>query len=180
MTQPSRADHPDLDWSQVRETVSMLNLVVSQLGWSMRDGDISVTSLTSSFASMVSSTDEILQAAESMDECEQKQKILQRSHSIMQQVQQAIVAFQFYDRLSQRLNHAADSLGELSVLVGDPLRLYNPQEWYKLQEIIRHRYTTEADKVMFDAIINGSTFEEAIELFDKTNHEAEPSEISFF
>jgi hypothetical protein len=49
---PSTASSPDLDWSEVRETVLMLYLAVGQIEVSMRDGEDSVNHLTDSFTSM--------------------------------------------------------------------------------------------------------------------------------
>ena len=44
----SSASNPDLDWSQVRETVSLLRLAAAQVDFSMRDGEKSVNALTDS------------------------------------------------------------------------------------------------------------------------------------
>ncbi|MDT8382877.1 MAG: hypothetical protein RRB22_00520 [Gammaproteobacteria bacterium] len=41
---PSNSDNPDLDWSQVRESVMMLDLVIAQIAGSLQDGDESVAS----------------------------------------------------------------------------------------------------------------------------------------
>ena len=49
----SKADNPDLDWSQVRETVLMLNLAMARMTHAMRDGDKSIDSLSRSFTEMV-------------------------------------------------------------------------------------------------------------------------------
>ena len=49
---PSNANHPDLDWSQIREAVKMLNLAVAQIEHSMRVGEDSVQTLTDSFTTM--------------------------------------------------------------------------------------------------------------------------------
>jgi hypothetical protein len=43
---------PDLDWSQVRETVLMLELAVGQIEAAMKEGNSSVEVLTDSFTSM--------------------------------------------------------------------------------------------------------------------------------
>ena len=49
----SSARNPDLDWSQVRETILMLALAVAQIEMSMRESDGSVEVLSNSFTSMV-------------------------------------------------------------------------------------------------------------------------------
>ena len=46
---PSTAARPDLDWSQVRETILMLDLAVAQMEMAMRDSADSVDVLTHAF-----------------------------------------------------------------------------------------------------------------------------------
>ena len=42
----SKANQPDLDWSQVRETLRMLHLAVAQIDMSLREGEGSVQTLS--------------------------------------------------------------------------------------------------------------------------------------
>mgnify|MGYP001193108035 CR=1 FL=1 len=76
-----------------------------------------------------------------------------------------IVAFQFYDRLSQRLSHASHSLDDLTAIVSDPARLYNPFAWSALQQKIRARYTMEDEKLMFDTLIQTGNVQVALEQY---------------
>ncbi len=158
----SSADKPDLDWSQIRETVRMLKLAIAQIERTMLEGDESINALTHSFTEMVNNTQVIAAAAEKLPDSEEKTAILTNYQAIADKIQVAIVAFQFYDKLAQRLAHVSHSLGELSEVVATPERLYNPFEWTSLQEKIKSKYTIEADRAMFEAILNGSTVEEAL------------------
>lgn len=162
--QPSNAFRPDLDWSQVRETVLMLNLAVSHIERAMRDGDDSVTTLADLFMGMVDNTRDIGNAVDSLPESDGKTLIAENCREISEKMNTAIVAFQFYDKLVQRLTHACNSLAALAELIGDAGRLYNPFEWSRLQEMIRSKYVIDADRKMFDAILNGATVEEALAL----------------
>ena len=63
---PSRAENPDLDWSQVRETILMLNLAVAQIELSLRNGNDSVTCLGDSFTSMAGDVEMIRAAADAL------------------------------------------------------------------------------------------------------------------
>lgn len=168
------------DWTQVKETVLMLNTVVTQLGWTLRDGDGSVDTLTKSFQSMIDSASAILNAASSMEDGACKDEICKHGQDIYGQMQRVIVAFQFYDMLSQRLNHASGSLEKLAELIGNPVRLSNPDAWREFQQTIRARYTTEADKIMFDAVLNGASLEEAIAIFKAHEAESESPDMLFF
>lgn len=168
---------PDLDWSQIRETVMMLNLAVAQIGRAMNDGDESINTLTDSFTSMTGKTAMIAEAGNQLADGELKDAILQNCQSVSEQMQTAIVAFQFYDMLSQRLNHVGNSLNSLADLVGDPARLFNPFEWRGLQEKIRAKYPNEQDKKMFDAVLNGASIEEALNIKSDVN---DPDDIELF
>lgn len=158
---------PDLGWSQVRETVLFLNLAVAQIEKSMSGGDDSVTALAESFTSVVGHTEVISKAVESLPDSKEKKTIESNCTSVTSKVQAAIVAFQFYDILAQRLNHVAYSLQELGSLIGDEARLYSPYEWHGLQEMIKSKYTMEADKAMFEAIVNGADVEEALKISEQ-------------
>jgi hypothetical protein len=177
---PSRADQPDLDWSQVRETVALLNLAVAQIGWAMRDGDDSVNTLTESFTSMVNHAQTIREAGEALADGNEKATITNHCDAILQQMNHSIVAFQFYDKLSQRLAHVGNSLEELSQLVRDPGRLYNPYEWNGLQRLIRSKYTSEEDQAMFDAVIRGASVDEAMQLVLTQQGDGSDDDIELF
>lgn len=163
MTQ-SDSKQPDLDWSQVRETVKLLTVSVTQVETCMKDGDASVNTLTESFTSLVGHMNSINELLLSFEPSEEKEVALNHCVETTEKIQASIVAFQFYDRLQQSLSHVAEGLRGLSTLVESPKRLYNPNEWQKFQQEIRDRYTMESEKVMFDAIVQGKSIEEAIKL----------------
>jgi len=170
---------PDLDWSQVQETVMMLSLAVAQIDRAMNEGTDSVSALTDSFTSMAQSASFIDEAGATLPDTTEKNTILKNSKMISSQMQSAIVAFQFYDKLSQRLNHVCNSLSSLSELVGDSKRLFNPSEWQGLQERIRSKYPTESDKHMFDALLAGASVEEALKA-SETESEEKTDDIELF
>jgi len=156
---------PDLDWSQVSETVRMLDLAIAQISMAIHDGDDSVDSLTSSFTHMVSSVDRIADVARETGLQDQaaSDAILEQCAQVRSGMQHSIVAFQFYDRHSQRLDQVRDALAQLGRLVSEPARLYNPGEWHLLQQQIRSRYSLAGEQRMFDALLNGASIEEALD-----------------
>jgi hypothetical protein len=165
---PSTAQNPDLDWSQIRETVRMLHLSVAQISMAMRDGDDSITSLSNSFATMIDSVKAIDLAAQQLpdEDDEITQAIVANCTTVTDQMHSAIVAFQFYDKLSQRLNHVNHSLEALANLVDDNRRLYNPYEWQDLQQKIRSQYSMREEQEMFDALLAGASIVEVLQLFE--------------
>ena len=175
---PSTSHAPDLDWSQIRETILMLNLAVAQIENAMSEGDDSVNTLTNTFTSMIGDAEVIRLTSESLPEGNEKQAIQKHGTEIHNNMGAAIIAFQFYDKLNQRLSHVANSLSSLAELVNDPQQLYNPYEWKGLQEKIKSKYTIDADKKMFDALLGGATVEDALET-GKANS-ADDSDIEMF
>ncbi|PPD30699.1 MAG: hypothetical protein CTY19_15605 [Methylomonas sp.] len=176
----SGSNQPDLDWSQIRETVKLLTVSVAQVDGSMREGDESVNLLAESFTSMVEDMNAINQVLMTLEPSEERDKALRHCSSTQQKIHSSIVAFQFYDRLQQCLQHVSTGLKGLSSIVETPNRLYNPAEWQGLQESIRGRYTMESEKIMFDAIHQGKSVEEALALAASFDQQAEDDEIELF
>lgn len=184
----SSANRPDLDWSQVRETINMITLAVAQIEGSMKDGEKSVAELTESFTYIASklgnlaNSGKTLQNTATQDQQEQQEQqetidnIRDESQDIHNKVSNAIVAFQFYDRLSQRLDHVKRDLMSLSNVINSPEQLYNPLAWNKLQQDIASNYTMEAERIMFEHIMKGATIEQALDIYK--HHFSENNELN--
>ncbi len=180
----STADNPDLDWSQVRETVRMMNLAVAQIDMAMRHSDDSISALTNSFTSMVGYVNIISQNADQItgDENQEVAEVIRENcMEVTKNMQHSIVAFQFYDKLAQRLDHVNHAMQSLAELVADQSKLYNPNEWIGLQGKIRSRYSMKEEQDMFDALLSGATIEEALEMGrEKINDIASEDDIELF
>lgn len=180
----STAAAPDLDWSQVSETVRMLNLAVAQISMAMHEGEDSVESLTSSFAHMVGNVEDITRVVGDSDQSEiaepTRAAVLGSCAAVQGGIQQSIVAFQFYDRLSQRLDHVRYALDALSNLVSDKGRLFNPAEWSTLQATIRSRYTMREEQEMFEALLAGASVDDALDLVRDRMREGDIDDIELF
>ncbi|QID19266.1 hypothetical protein G3580_17560 [Nitrogeniibacter mangrovi] len=180
----TRAHNPDLDWSQVRETVLMLELAAGQIEAAMRDGDNSVETLTDAFTSLAGYVRGMSSELEALpDEGEIariKGDLTAQTTQLSAMVQQSIIAFQFYDKLAQRLAHVCHSLSALSGLVVDQSRLYNPFEWVALQEKIRARYSTREEAEMFEAVMNGMPVKEALAQYVAGQHDKGDEDIELF
>lgn len=154
------AHTPDLNWSQVRETVLLLELAAGQIEAAMTDSGASVEVLTGSFTGMAENMRLISETVAALPETgeagEARQRLLGAADQVSGMVHQAVIAFQFYDKLAQRLAHVTHSLGDLSDLVADQQRIFNPREWVGLQERIRSKYTTADERTMFEAVMQGT------------------------
>ncbi len=178
----STAANPDLDWSQVRETILMLGLAIAQIESSMKDSDESVETLGNSFTSMSGNVKVIADAAQDLPDGPAKQCVIENCQIVSDRMNEAIVAFQFYDRLVQRLAHVAHSVDDLGDLIADSHRLYNPHEWVGIQQKIRSKYTMDEERVMFDAIMQGMTVKQALGKYleMKQQRQAQQTDIEFF
>jgi len=179
---PSTAARPDLDWSQVRETIMMLNLATAQIEMALKESSGSVDVLTNSFTDMYGSLMALVQAAHTLPDSPVKQAIEESGVNVSGQMQNVIVAFQFYDRLSQRLSHVCRSLDELTGIVNEPARLYNPFAWHALQQKIRSKYTMEDEKLMFDTLLRTGDVQAALDQFVacKQTEAGDSSDIELF
>jgi hypothetical protein len=158
----SDSNNPDLDWSQVRETIKLLNLSAAQVDAMLQESELSVNTLTESFTDIVESMQIITNQLLALEASGGKDEVIGRCSETKAEIQAAIIAFQFYDRMQQCLQHVTSNLRGLSKLVEDPERLYNPNEWHAFQKQIRSRFTMESEKMMFDAILQGKSLDDAM------------------
>lgn len=173
---PSRAEKPDLDWSQIRETVLMLNLAVAHIRNSMSEGDESIDTLTATVTQMLERVKNIGDTANRLPASPNTDLIRNDCDCVQSRIHEVIVSFQFYDKLVQRLSHVSQALAQLGDLVGDATKIYNPNEWRALQDILKSKYTVESDRKMFAAIMAGASVEEALEAArDEQRQNEEPS-----
>ncbi|MEW6165692.1 MAG: hypothetical protein AB1642_11585 [Pseudomonadota bacterium] len=165
----TRAHDPDLDWSQIRETVLMLELAAGQVEAAMKDSNSSVDVLTDTFTSLADTLQLIEAAVDTLPDTIGnglvKAEIQGNTRLVTSKVHQAIVAFQFYDKLVQRLDHVCHGLEGLSRLVSDQRRLYRPDEWKTLQEEILAKYTMAEERAMFESVLKGATVKEALDTY---------------
>ena len=146
--------NPPEEWCFRSESARLLGLSVAQIHTGLTDGDKSVETLTTSFRELVDFCLRVQELTQKpMDDPEQRLEIGKLATSMHDQINAAIMAFQFYDRLCQRLDHVSGSLLCLSDLVKDEESLNDPRGWASLRERIQDSYTMEAERLMFRAIM---------------------------
>ena len=179
----THAQAPDLDWSQVQETVLMIELAVGQIEAAMKDSNSSVEVLTDVFTTMAGYmrmiNDTVVALPDNKELADTKTNLLGATGNVSGMVHQAIIAFQFYDKLVQRLSHVNHSLASLSTLVKDQSRLYKPHEWAALQEKIRSKYSMREEVEMFEAVLGGMSVQEALDKF-MSKMKDHPDDIELF
>ena len=182
--QGTRVQSPDLDWSQVRETVLMIELSVGQIEAAMKDSNSSVEVLTDVFTTMAGYmrmiNDTVVSLPDEGKSGTAKASLLGATENVSGMVHKAIIAFQFYDKLVQRLTHVNHSLASLSNLVSDDSRIYSPYEWAALQEKIRSKYSMREEVEMFEAVLNGIPVKDALSKFMSKMKDRSDDDVELF
>ena len=158
----------------------MLILSAVQVEDMLNESDVSVNTLTESLTSFVEHMPAINDYLLALDSGEVRDQALACCAETTDKIQASIIAFQFYDRMQQCLQHVTSNLKGLSELVEDQNRLYNPVEWRDFQHQIRSRYTMESEKLMFDAIVKGKSVDEALAIKNAHQEEDQSDNIELF
>lgn len=165
---PSTHCANDDEWSHVRETINMLCLAVCQIEATLADSHSSVTTLTRSFTELANHTSDVSAQIQHLTQPEElatfKDDISATAAEMKHNINASIGAFQFYDRVCQRLDHVARSLEKVSAIMssGD---FSDPCAWRGIQQNIKSSYTMEAEHVMFDYIMRGGSVKTALEAY---------------
>jgi len=166
------------NWCFRSETARLLALNVAQIHTGLSEGDASINTLTSSFQQLAGFFEQIqdLQNTKAGD-----QEIMDVAQSMSAQVNDAIIAFQFYDRLCQRLEHVQENLHYLSELITDEGHINSSEGWQSLRDKIKSSYTMETEHKMYDAVMKGATIEEALDIFkQELANQSDEDDIELF
>lgn len=179
---------------EIQETIMVLNLSVAQIDLSITEGDNSVNTLIDSFTYMsqhiekIQSTScELIEAAGDSVANDVHQNLLTATGELSGKMQQAIIAFQFYDKLSQRLAHVSHGLSGLADIVSHEMRVKSPEEWEAFKASVRRGTTMREEEELFELIFDKQVpAQEAIEIMKERmrnrmhEEDQDEEEIEFF
>jgi len=170
------SDSPDKSstttWHYTQDTLAMLSVSVAQIKSILGDGGESVSELTESFVNLANTFNELIDHKTDIDHADLA--------GIKQQIEQGIIAFQFYDRISQRLDHVSNSLQNMGEIISDFDKREDPKEWREFQEYIRSKYTMESERELFAQIMKGVPLEEALSVTKKATDSDDDGSIELF
>jgi hypothetical protein len=156
----------DSDWDHDGELAGMVQLAVAQIERALQEGDESLDTLSQFFSSMVGSVQKISQELAELNEGADlrhvKDRMQENCQLVKTRMNTVIVAFQFYDRLSQRLGHVCGSLGSLARLLDASAYPSNPDALRDLKEQVKNEFSLEEEQVLFDALQDGCSVREAL------------------
>lgn len=157
-----------LEWKELSQTIMALNLSIAQIDLSMTEGSYSIDTLIDTFNFMREGLDRLNHSVlndEIQDVAELKLRLLQESQVLSEKVTASIVAFQFYDKLSQRLQHVSKSLSSLSDIISHEDRTVDETTWNKYREKMAKYAAMREEYELYELIFTkGLTSEQAIEV----------------
>jgi hypothetical protein len=143
----------------------MLELCEAQMESAMCESDLAVDSLIKAFSGLVESAQSLNAMAAKLTPEQRKAfegvDLKKQTESIERQMSSAIVAFQFYDKLTQRLGHVRYSLSTLALFVCDRTQAGQRDQWRRLYTTLKRLYRTEEEKQIFDMMVEGASADEA-------------------
>ncbi len=148
-----------------KKVAELTRLAAAQIRVTVTESGESVNDLTQAFTDIVNLDRCIRKNVEQLPEIPEiegtKQQISILSAAIGTNVQNAIIAFQFYDRLCQRLDHTSECLRSLSD-IEDNQSTASSDEVNKLRNMVYNHFTMEEERQLFDAVLASNDFEAAI------------------
>jgi hypothetical protein len=140
------------------QMANMLGLCEAQMESAIHDSDKAVDALIQAFTCLVD-TSRSVNALTAQLPAEIKETVgaglSQQVEAISKQMASAVVAFQFYDKLSQRLGHVRYSLSTLALFVCDRAQTTSPDQWRRLLNTLRRLYRTEEERQIFQSVMEG-------------------------
>lgn len=154
-----------------KEIEQFLKVSQAEINMSLKDSADSIKTLTKTFMEMVRDVHEIKVGLEALKvgpaEQATKADLVKICDTYLDKVQDSTVGFQFYDKLTQRLQHNVRSMNKLMVMF-ERHGGYDDQAWEQFRSDMKSRYNTEKDRLMFEALMEGQSIQEAINIASET------------
>lgn len=156
---------PLADWTPEQQIAQMLELCEAQMESATCESDLAVDSLVKAFSGLAETARSIKAAAASFTP-EQRAllgelDLIKQMGAIEKQMTSAVVAFQFYDKLTQRLGHVRYSLSTLAMFVCDRAQATQREQWRRLFTTLKRLYRTEEEKQIFQMMVEGASADDA-------------------
>ncbi len=137
------------------ETARFLDLAAAQVEVALREGEADLGALTEAFAAIGAELQRVRSLAP-------EAAIAGACSRMESQLAVAVVAFQFFDRLSQRLQHVQEALQRIAGIVSDGSDTPGSEAWERLRRHIRASYSMEHERLMFDLLVGGASADEVL------------------
>jgi len=149
-------------WTPEQQIARLLSLCEAQMESALSESDVAVQELVKSFAGLIEAGQALGSMSEKAPEAGATDMAAQLD-ALKKQTAAAIVAFQFYDKLTQRLGHVRYSLSALAMFVCDGAKTGERDQWRRMFATLRRLYRTEEERQLFRMMVEGASAEEARE-----------------
>jgi SOS response regulatory protein OraA/RecX len=165
-------------WTPEQQIAHMLDLCEAQMESALSESDQAVESLIKAFTGLADTTRSVSELADKLP-AELKEAAVsglnEQVDTISKQMAAAIVAFQFYDKLTQRLGHVRYSLTTLAMFVCDRAQTSQKDQWRRLFTTLKRLYRTEEERKIFQMMVEGASAEEARAYVQQTTQAIRPA-----
>jgi fructosamine-3-kinase len=155
---------PSEEWTPEQQIARMLELCEAQMESALSESDVAVDALIKAFTSVTESQRSLGDLLEKLpprsSDAEDSELGRQLAH-VHKQMAHAVVAFQFYDKLTQRLGHVRYSLSTLAMFVCDNNQTRQREQWERLFGTLRRLYRTQEERDIFQLMVEGASGAEA-------------------
>lgn len=151
------------DWTPERQLALMLGLCEAQMDSAMQESDQAVDTLIQAFTDLVDTARNVGTLTDALPPAVKSQLApdLEGQLAVFsRQMASAVVAFQFYDKLSQRMGHVRYSLSALAMFACNQTQMQQPEQWTRLHSTLRRLYRTQEEREVFQVVMDsdGSGF----------------------
>jgi hypothetical protein len=150
-------------WTPEQQIARMLELCEAQMESALSQSDVAVEALIKSFAGLIEAGQALGSVGEKLPADATPADLAPQLEALKKQTAAAVVAFQFYDKLTQRLGHVRYSLSALAMFVCDRAKSGEREQWRRLFTTLRRLYRTEEELQIFKLMVDGTSAEEARE-----------------
>ena len=146
------------DWTPEQQIAHMLELCEAQMESALAESDEAVTALIRSFTGLAEATRELRSSIAALPP-HLREPVESRLNDSLAAIQDdmtsAVVAFQFYDKLTQRLGHVRYSLTSLAMFVCNREQANAREQWQRLFTALRRLYRTQEEREIFELMRQG-------------------------
>lgn len=141
-----------------REITQALELAIAQIQMSLQESEGSIASLVSAITFMGGCVRRIEREVTAMrmsgTTSDGVNAVSMQCQQAQASLQQAIMASQFYDRLSQRFQHVQENLHAVVQVLRAPDQQH-PALWKNLHDKVRSVYSLEQEQRLYQALLQG-------------------------
>ena len=153
---------PASGWTPERQVANMLELCSAQMESALQDSDQAVEALIKVFQSVAETSRTLNDIGAQLPPetgAAIKQALDQQLEALARQIGTAVVSFQFYDKLTQRLGHVRYSLSSLAQFVCDRAQSSEQDQWRRMLNALRRLYRTDEERRIFQMMTEGVSVE---------------------